>query len=84
MNNRGVSSNEMGDALPFVNLGTGQTASELALGVFHTCALMTGGVKCWGCASRTSLCSAVLHHVSPINQIVLTDVTRDCALARNF
>ena len=59
MNYRGVLSNEMGDALPFVSLGTGQTASKLALGVFHTCALLTGGVKCWGCASRALLYCAV-------------------------
>ena len=40
----------MGDALPFVSLGTGQNASKLALGQFHTCALLTGGIKCWVCA----------------------------------
>ena len=40
----------MGDALPFVSLGAGQRASKLALGMFHTCALLTDGVKCWGCA----------------------------------
>ena len=60
-NNRGNLSNEMGDALPFVSLGTGQTASKLALGALHTCAVLTGGVKCWGCASRTLLCCAVLY-----------------------
>jgi len=32
-----------------VNLGTGRTASEVALGDAHTCALLDNGdVKCWG------------------------------------
>jgi len=44
----GTSSGQMGDALPFVSLGIGQTASMIAVGEVHTCALLTGGVKCWG------------------------------------
>ena len=32
-----------------VNLGNGATAKELAAGLSHACALLTGGsVKCWG------------------------------------
>jgi alpha-tubulin suppressor-like RCC1 family protein len=40
---------EMGDALPVVNLGTGQTAQTIAAGGFHTCAILQNNqVKCWG------------------------------------
>ena len=45
---RGDASGKMGAALPFVDLGAGQNASKLSLGWYHTCALLTGGVKCWG------------------------------------
>jgi hypothetical protein len=47
--NRGDQLNEMGDNLPAVNLGTGRTAVELALGLSFTCArLDNNAVKCWG------------------------------------
>ncbi|CAN0383720.1 unnamed protein product, partial [Pylaiella littoralis] len=40
---------EMGDDLPTVELGTGETAVEVSAGSQHTCAVLsTGGVKCWG------------------------------------
>lgn len=40
---------EMGDNLPFVDLGTGRTAVSLSAGDAHTCALLDdGSVKCWG------------------------------------
>lgn len=40
---------EMGDNLPFVDLGTGRTAVSLTAGDAHTCALLdNGAVKCWG------------------------------------
>jgi E3 ubiquitin-protein ligase HERC3 len=40
---------EMGDKLPFVNLGAGRTALGIAVGVGHTCALLdTHQIKCWG------------------------------------
>ena len=40
---------EMGDALPFVDLGTGRTAKEVTAGNYHTCAILDNdSVKCWG------------------------------------
>ncbi|MCA9178676.1 MAG: hypothetical protein KDB14_29645, partial [Planctomycetales bacterium] len=46
---RGVEASDMGDALPPVSLGTGQTAIAVAHGAYHACAILTGGsVKCWG------------------------------------
>ncbi|MEZ4449791.1 MAG: hypothetical protein R3B09_09935 [Nannocystaceae bacterium] len=40
---------EMGDALPFVDLGKGVLAKDLSAGADFTCALTTAGrVKCWG------------------------------------
>jgi len=46
---RGDVPNELGDALPAVNLGTGRTAVAVAAGNLHSCALLDdGSVKCWG------------------------------------
>ncbi len=46
---RGRYTNEMGDALPTVNLGTGRTATQIVIGELHTCAILdNGSVKCWG------------------------------------
>ena len=46
---RGNQPGELGDALPFVNLGTGRTAKAIACGRYHTCAILDDGrVKCWG------------------------------------
>ena len=40
---------EMGDNLPYVNLGDGHTAKSLASGYFTTCAVLDNDrVKCWG------------------------------------
>ena len=48
-NDRGDDPGEMGDNLPYVNLGTGRTAAFLVAGLVHTCALLDNGtVKCWG------------------------------------
>jgi alpha-tubulin suppressor-like RCC1 family protein len=39
----------MGDSLPAVQLGTGRSAVALALGGYHSCALLDdASVKCWG------------------------------------
>lgn len=47
--NRGDAANEMGDNLPEVNLGTGRTAIDVAIGWLHTCAILdNASVKCWG------------------------------------
>jgi alpha-tubulin suppressor-like RCC1 family protein len=48
-NNRGDQPGEMGDSLPAIDLGTGRTATALALRAGHTCArLVDGETKCWG------------------------------------
>ena len=42
-------SREMGDNLTVANLGTGRTATAIAAGTFHSCAVLdNGSVKCWG------------------------------------
>ncbi|CAN0012174.1 unnamed protein product, partial [Ectocarpus fasciculatus] len=46
---RGNTTDQMGDNLPFVDLGEEVLASSVALGVSHTCAVVgDGDVKCWG------------------------------------
>lgn len=46
---RGVDPATMGDALPFVDLGTGRTARQIAASRYSTCAILDdGSVKCWG------------------------------------
>ncbi|NBP50964.1 MAG: hypothetical protein EBU70_07250, partial [Actinobacteria bacterium] len=55
-NDRGDGPGEMGDALPFVDLGTGRSAVAIAAGANHTCALLDDGrVKCWGANSTGQL-----------------------------
>jgi alpha-tubulin suppressor-like RCC1 family protein len=45
---RGSAPEQMGNALPFVNLGTGRTVSKLATG-WHSCAILDdNSLKCWG------------------------------------
>ncbi len=47
--NRGDGPNEMGGALLPVPLGTGRTATSIAAGQFHGCAILDDAtVKCWG------------------------------------
>ena len=46
---RGDGPNEMGLALPTVDLGTGRTATTISAGLEHTCSLLDDAtVKCWG------------------------------------
>lgn len=50
---RGDDPNEMGDKLPFVNLGRGLKAVQIVADRDETCALLdNGGVKCWGFKGR--------------------------------
>ena len=45
----GDGSGEMGDNLPSIDLGTGRTATAIAAGDLHTCAVLdNASVKCWG------------------------------------
>jgi hypothetical protein len=53
---RGALATDMGDALPFVELGTGRTAVAISAGSYHTCAILDdGSVKCWGIESMTGV-----------------------------
>jgi alpha-tubulin suppressor-like RCC1 family protein len=46
---RGSRPGQMGDNLPTVDLGTGRTATRIAAGESHNCALLDdSSVKCWG------------------------------------
>ena len=46
---RGAEPSTMGASLPAVSLGTGRTVKGLAVGGWHTCALLDDAtVKCWG------------------------------------
>ncbi|GAB5368744.1 hypothetical protein AAMO2058_001346300 [Amorphochlora amoebiformis] len=45
----GDHANEMGDYLPYVDLGSGQYAKSLSVGETHSCVvLISGNIKCWG------------------------------------
>lgn len=44
---RGVSPEQMGEALPYVDVGA-VSVSELSVGAYHACVLVVGRVKCWG------------------------------------
>jgi len=46
---RGDGLNEMGDSLLPIDLGPGRSAKAIALGYYHTCALLDDdSIKCWG------------------------------------
>ena len=48
-NDRGDEPGGMGDALPFVDLGTGRVATQIDGGQYHNCALFDdASMKCWG------------------------------------
>jgi len=58
---RGDNDNEMGDFLPAVSLGTNLTATAIACGTEHTCALLSNSqLKCWG-GSRPPLSALLVH-----------------------
>jgi len=47
--NRGNLGSSMGDALPFINLGTDRTVIDVSVGVNYVCAVLDNNdVKCWG------------------------------------
>lgn len=49
INNRGDATNELGYGLAFVDLGTNKYAKKIAVGWYHTCAILNDDtVKCWG------------------------------------
>ncbi|PNH01840.1 putative E3 ubiquitin-protein ligase [Tetrabaena socialis] len=49
MSSRGSAGSDMGDLLPYVDLGAGRTATSVAAGSKHTCAVLDEGtLKCWG------------------------------------
>ena len=53
---RGVFPDTMGDFLPTVDLGTGRTGIQIAVGTSHTCVLLDdSSVKCWGGNSQGQL-----------------------------
>jgi hypothetical protein len=63
---RGTSASQMGDALPYVDLGTNVRASNVCVGESHACALLDGGrVKCWGSGGYLGLGDAVARGSSP-------------------
>lgn len=48
--------NAMGDDLPYVDLGTGRTARQIATGEDHVCAILDNDtVKCWGSGGQGQL-----------------------------
>ena len=49
-NTIGTQPNEMGNYLPFIDLGTDRSAKEISAGGCHTCVLLDNNqVKCFGC-----------------------------------
>lgn len=63
-NNRGDGPGEMGDLLPFVDLGTGRTAKQVVSLEHHTCAVLDNdSVKCWGRGTNGRLGYGNLNHI---------------------
>jgi alpha-tubulin suppressor-like RCC1 family protein len=55
LENRGDEPGEMGDALPWVDVGIGRQDVSLVLGAQHTCVSSSAGVQCWGANDRGQL-----------------------------
>jgi alpha-tubulin suppressor-like RCC1 family protein len=52
----GTDVGQMGDALPFIDLGTNVTVKKIAIGEIHTCAILNDDrVKCWGASQYGQL-----------------------------
>ena len=46
---KGDQANEMGNNLPYIDLGTNRTATHISSGEFHNCVILDNGdFKCWG------------------------------------
>ena len=55
-NNVGASSNDMGDNLPFINLGSVSTVASISCGSLHACAIFANRqMKCWGSGQEGQL-----------------------------
>ena len=53
---RGDATGEMGDNLPYVDLGRGRTVKVLSSGDIHACAILDNDkIKCWGYNSHGQL-----------------------------
>jgi alpha-tubulin suppressor-like RCC1 family protein len=60
---RGNDAGEMGDNLPYVDLGSGRTALMIDTGHYHACALLDNHeIKCWGRGSYGNLGNASTAH----------------------
>ncbi|MBN2361086.1 MAG: hypothetical protein JXR83_16645 [Deltaproteobacteria bacterium] len=56
LEDRGDGPDEMGHRLPAIDLGDGRRAVALAMGAFHTCAVVDDGtVRCWGANGQGQL-----------------------------
>ena len=52
----GLNISDMGDNLPFVDLGASRSAVQIGCGFQHTCALLDNGqIKCWGTGANGQL-----------------------------
>ena len=55
---RGDAPNELGDHLPAVDFGAGQSVARLVSGWHHNCVVLSGGggaVRCWGNGEQGAL-----------------------------
>ncbi|MCM2348460.1 MAG: hypothetical protein NDI69_00475 [Bacteriovoracaceae bacterium] len=65
-NNMGDGATEMGDNLPFLDLGTSRTVTKLACGSYHVCAILDNKkVKCWGANGSGQLGYGSTNNVGP-------------------